>query len=554
MNRRNLVKASLFLPIVALDSRYTPTVPMGGYALVSKSAAQRNQYTTIQDAINSGAAWIDVRPDVYEEVLTIGHRCTINAYGAVLSPPNDANAITIVQDGVLIEGLEVLGTHDGSANVGDFGMGVGVIMAAKYITLSRVTIRNTRSFAVLGSGTGVQGCKVQNCTILNQAADRTQIKYTNAAVLFINGAYGNDISFNHIEGWSQAVGLWYGASNNLVQSNRIQRNYGYIPVANLSRDIWANRSSAFAGTGTRSACEDYGVPNAENTGNRWLDNEIDGATSAGLELADALINTLAQGNVIRNFSAGRVEQGIIEGGGGIGVAGTALGYNVKVLDNTIYGYGDIPQNYGVGLWCGGVGTVSQGNLWVDYVNNDIGTVFIPPESVGATVDDAFVRNGMCIRVHGQRAKISGSYTDSGTTVGNYGVLYFDHSGNHTIEHPKFTNCPTRIINANQSPALMIDAPQSHNSGGIVVGQDSIIHNPNLDHMANDWTAILLNANAQVLGGVVKSDNTPIVMQGTSGAKVEGVYVTKRNGQAAPLPTGSATDTVRGNWTSGQTPP
>lgn len=134
------------------------------------------------------------------------------------------------------------------------------------------------------------------------------------------------LRYNIWSGWSQPIGLWYGASRALIIGNILRQNYGYEDATHVTN---------------RSALEVYpsDSPGGEN---RIIGNDIDGSTHDCIECAQGETNTVFEGNTLRNWAS---ESGLGQTGGAWTIAGQAglTGGNIgtQALGNFILSNGSV---------------------------------------------------------------------------------------------------------------------------------------------------------------------------------------------------------------------
>ncbi|HYV29419.1 MAG TPA: right-handed parallel beta-helix repeat-containing protein, partial [Candidatus Eisenbacteria bacterium] len=124
------------------------------------------------------------------------------------------------------------------------------------------------------------GLKVLNSRIENTATNPAGTPGWHLAGIFCHGTPRPQIANNVIRGWAQAIGVWWGVSNALVEGNQILDNYGFADAAH---------------TIPRSAIEDYGAE-VGNFNNRFVGNTVVGSTAMCFEIATGVIGSVYQGN------------------------------------------------------------------------------------------------------------------------------------------------------------------------------------------------------------------------------------------------------------------
>jgi len=142
--------------------------------------------------------------------------------------------------------------------------------------------------------------------------------------VYVTGAARPVIRHSTFTGWSQAIGLWYGVTDALVEGNSLVNNYGYEDAAH---------------TINRSALEVFPSDNVGGN-SRVIANVIDGSTHDCIECAEGEVGTVFCGNTLRNWAA---EAGLGNTGIGLELTGqnTVPGGTTEiiVLGNTFYSNG-----------------------------------------------------------------------------------------------------------------------------------------------------------------------------------------------------------------------
>lgn len=489
---------------------------------------EKADFATIQGALDSGAAWIEVRPGTYTETLTIATEgVTVRSQGAVIPNAGNNTSIAINAPDVTLTGdLTIQGSNDGTGE-GDFFQGVGVNITAPNATVQGLRTRDLRSFSVLIATSAAHHVILEDFDFRNLATDRDAQEYSPAAVMLINGTSYNTVRDGFISGHSQGIGTWYGSSHNTIEGNRLENNWGY--------------QGAGAGLIPRSAIEDYGVPGAVNTANRFINNRIDGARSAGFELADLLIDTFVSGNEVRNVHAGFGVQGSEDN----------KGRNITIESNHFYGDGDGDDGTN---WFSGSGTIRD-NSFIDWRQDNIGTIYIPDGALGDVdiTGNTFIRNGRVMRitasdVNFNRNRVSEPlYSD---------LIYIDAQAfDIAIEDNRFEG-GAMAVNSNGARGLSINRNYIEGYLWLLSGtRDSEVVGNEIYAPASAWLGLAVPTYSIVTGNRVYADGTPIYLDGGAimYALIADNYVARLDGSAAPLPAGGATNTMRDNWTAGQVP-
>ena len=142
--------------------------------------------------------------------------------------------------------------------------------------------------------------------------------------VYVTGAARPVVRYSTFTGWSQAIGLWYGVTDALVEGNSLINNYGYEDAAH---------------TINRSALEVFPANNVGGN-SRVIGNVIDGSTHDCIECSQGEVGTVFCGNTLRNWAA---EVGLGNTGIGLELTGqnTAPGATTEivVLGNTFHSNG-----------------------------------------------------------------------------------------------------------------------------------------------------------------------------------------------------------------------
>ena len=137
--------------------------------------------------------------------------------------------------------------------------------------------------------------------------------------VYMTGSARPTIRHSIFRGWSQAIGLWYGVTDALVEGNSLINNYGYEDASH---------------TVNRSALELYPANNVGGS-SRVIGNVIDGSTHDCIECAQGEVGTLFCGNTLRNWAA---EAGLGNTGLGLELTGQntlpGLTTEIIVIGNT----------------------------------------------------------------------------------------------------------------------------------------------------------------------------------------------------------------------------
>ena len=273
---------------VASALSYAPA----GKTYIVVDAAGGGDYTTIQGALSAvpaSGATILVKRGVYVGGLTISvPKVTIRGEGlkstTIQSPLSSSPAITVMADDVSIEDLEIDGRRALQPGAGSAQACAGIyVLSSQRTSIRRVWVHSTLGNGISGV-TGSNDGTVSDSIIEN---DATNINGTPGYHLVAIQLIGHNarwiIKNNLIQGWSQGVGLWYGATDCLVEGNRLINNFGFADSAHNTK---------------RSAIEDYGADTIPHGRNRIVNNVIDGTTSYCLEIAQGVVGSIYSHNIL----------------------------------------------------------------------------------------------------------------------------------------------------------------------------------------------------------------------------------------------------------------
>jgi hypothetical protein len=232
----------------------------------------------IRNGTYAGGVTIDTA-----EVTIIGE--TRNGVIIQSLPNNSAPAITVTAEKVTLQNFKIDGLRD-TQGTGDADT---TTFAGVRITADGIIIENVWVFEPYGMGisAAADDGRITNCLVENRATDGvTPVEGKFGYGIVVYGGSRWTIAYNRVTGFSQACGLWWGCSDNVVAFNRFIANYGYI--------------TALPGAGgTRSAIEDYGA-DIINYRNIWIGNVIDGSTSECIECAQGVIGSQFVSNYCTN--------------------------------------------------------------------------------------------------------------------------------------------------------------------------------------------------------------------------------------------------------------
>lgn len=320
-----------------------------GRAVITVDDDAPANFSTIQAALASvpaKGATIYVRGGIYTPTATLtlsvastrivgdGPDVTrINAPGGI------ANVFNVTAADCEIANLEIDGLRGSQAVMLDSSTSVGIYIKSARAWLKNLHIHNTRSNGVTIEGAA--DVRVENSRIEGGATDPKGTAGGHNKGIYVSGAGAlrPRILNNTITGWSQAIGLWYGVKDALVEKNDILHNYGYEDAAHQIN---------------RSATEDYGGVTGANARNRWLDNLVDGSTAGCFEIAGGGEALVIRGNVCSNAS---------DIGAFIGVTGEGTAHLKEILieGNTVMGNAD-SLHPGIQVNGHAFGTVIRANI------------------------------------------------------------------------------------------------------------------------------------------------------------------------------------------------
>lgn len=494
------------------------------YAIVGQAGEwDKQHFTTIQAALDSGATHIVVRPGTYPESPVINTAgVTIEAQGAVI--PNDGTtcAVTIAAPHVTIQGdLLIQGSSNGTVG-GYYGNGTGFCINASYAHLDGVRTSNLYSFAVLAHDTA-DHITLERFEFTHICTAPVPQCYANPAIQFMGSSY-NTVRNGLVRGHSGGLHTWYGASHTEGHDNRFEQNYGFI-----------GQNGEYI---PRAIIENYGLGDG-NIGNRFYNNVMDGSNGNGLEEADVTHDTVFSNNTIRNAQ------------GCFGVSGSAdnKARGILIEENTCYGGGVWDKSN----WFSGEGVI-RGNRFVDYREDNIGTIYIPDNGLGGVIieNNSFERNGRVMRIEADGIVFRNNQVTDGVYHDN---LYITGSGNHRIEGNRL-EAQWHTINGGGAGLVIRD---NVSSGGFWVGAGNA-----LTITGNDVTmwggihciGIIVPSDSRVTDNRVRCDGGRSILIDTNatGILIERNHVTALDGSAIDLPYCNSSSTCTGNWTAGQVPP
>lgn len=257
-------------------------------------ASGNGDHTTLVAALDSlppEGGVVVLQPGTYAGGLTIPSHVTLRGAGigqTRLLAPTEGNGQALLVSGsnVVIEAMTLAGQRAARSVPPDEVALIGVITVdGANVTVRNCHIHDAPNFGVL-VGVSVPGFLIENSVVENSATNNVPqgTPGGHGYGIFCAGSASPIIRSNVVRGWAQAVGLWPGVTNGLVEHNQIVDNFGFLDAAHTS---------------TRSACEDYGAATAPHGWNLWRSNLVDGSTSHCLEIAQGVTASRFVGNTLR---------------------------------------------------------------------------------------------------------------------------------------------------------------------------------------------------------------------------------------------------------------
>lgn len=379
------------------EANVTTTNALIWASIAATTVGEGAEYATLALALTAGEKFIALLPGTYSGAVTISQSdVTIVGYGATWTAQTAANTFTLTGHRNKIVGLKILGSHTGaSGTMGDTGAGTAIFNDGDYNQFVDCHIENPIGFGIIGdvrTGTVIERCRFVN--VGTNAASPKFVRYC----IYLPGCQQSRVINNYVTGWSQAVGLWYGANDNLIADNTFYNNLAYE-----------------GGTGTetnRSACEDYGVVGSVNYRNIWRNNYVDGTTGACFEMASELRGCQVIGNTAKNFGRGKIDGGFGSDSNAIAVqaGGGEVGIGLIVENNNVWGYGTVRNT--ASCYDNGQGTRWINNTFYEYRNNNTGVINI--DGRGVVVEgNHFYNCGRCVYIAGNHATVSNNHIEGG---------------------------------------------------------------------------------------------------------------------------------------------
>jgi len=394
------------LPVRVVDAA-------GGGDFTSIADAFVTTTTGTQTPPASGTTTIIVRSGTYAGGFSVPANTTLIADGDVkiLAPVGGgANGVNITAPNVTLDGFEIDGQRNSQPDSQSNTSLCGVYVDAPSVTLTNMYVHDTRNIGVSvqsnASDFKLFNSRIENSATTNAPGGTAGYHYIG---VWCNRAARPQIINNTIRGWSQAVGLWYGVNNAIVENNNILDNYGFADDAH---------------TTPRSAVEDYGADVLSHGHNLIENNTIDGTTAYCIEIAQGVVGSVYRNNVLRNAGkissygaplavtgqSGQITTDILIDGNTISSDGTrdescavnGQAYRITITNNTFDGFNN--SNGQGALFVGGIGGVEQvvieGNEFrnsrfgVRLNNNGDGMIIRGNRFIGGTGQDAiYVASG-----------------------------------------------------------------------------------------------------------------------------------------------------------------
>ena len=242
--------------------------------------------------------------------------------------------------------------------------------------------------------------------------------------IFLGGSVqGANILNNYIAGWSQAIGLWYGVQNTLVEGNTIIDNYAY-----------QNQSFSIP----RSAIELY--PNTDVGGNnRVLNNVVDGALHCCIEVAQGEVGTLVSGNTLLHAGGGGAYVSnplmLVQGQAGTPGADT----DITVQNNEFIGTGSA-NDFALSIGDSTQGIKVSDNTFKDFTNASSYGIYVQglstgaPQIIGNSFDN-FGGKAIFVSCQGSSLPLGGMISNNSFTMlaGSYSIFLQEAGNDWLIE-------------------------------------------------------------------------------------------------------------------------
>lgn len=266
---------------------------------------------------------------------------------------------------------------------------------------------------------------------------------------------------NYLTGWSQAIGLWFGVRDALVEGNQLVDNFGYEDAAH---------------TVNRSALELFPSNNFGGR-SRVIGNLITGTTHNCIECAQGEVGAVFLGNTLRHWAA---ENGLgatgealeITGQSGLpgnttdlsiigntiissgcnastGVQVGSFSAAVKIAANTFLGFSGATNSYPVSLQGDGASVV-QSNTF----NHCIRAIYVNSASINGgqllgnqVLDFGTLSNAIDLAVAGDGWLIEGNAIEGNAVTGGPGILISSGNRHRIIGNRVRGSNPIQVLTA-----------------------------------------------------------------------------------------------------------
>jgi hypothetical protein len=254
-------------------------------------------------------------------VTSGGNTYIANATGTNHVPPNVSFWTAVTNTAFTL--LVGTGANFSTSQVVAVGPTFGTISSISVDTIILTTLLGVAPFP--GQSVTIDAITLTGAITAPTATNVVAVQGGYLKGVYVTGNPRTTIKHSYFSGWSQAIGLWYGASDSLVEGNNLIANYGYEDTAH---------------TLNRSAIELY--PNNVSGGrNRVIGNLVDGSTHNGFEIAQGEVQSMFIGNTVRNWAC---ESGLGQTGEGMELTGQAgiPGFNSDnlLMGNTLFSNGN----------------------------------------------------------------------------------------------------------------------------------------------------------------------------------------------------------------------
>ncbi len=220
-------------------------------------------YTTIQEAIDAAVEndTVFVRPGTYHENITVMKKIILQGHSpesTVINGTYAGDAITLDAEEIVFRGFKVTGS-------GPKGVDTGVRVTGKKSLLANLWITGNENGVKI---TGANGCRVENCSIVNNSKTGLGVNYGDVArgdnqFIYNNSITGNSrgmhimTRYNTLDrndcSYNSKIGILLEGSDNTIKRN-ICNNVGDIGLhiwGGGNNDIVGNEFSYSSHTGVR---------------------------------------------------------------------------------------------------------------------------------------------------------------------------------------------------------------------------------------------------------------------------------------------------------------